>query len=308
MESNVEKAVITIGLPVYNGEKTIKNTLNSILEQTFTDYQVIISDNNSTDNTAKICQEYSKKNSRITYFRQNENIGILNNFNYVLNYANSEYFVWLAADDWWEPTFLEKNISVLNSNKIFVGSISRVEYFGEKKDHYLVGNEVSSDKFRQKMKIRSYTDYPINPSYEERMKFYLIFGNNENVYAVFRTEKLKKSYLRKEMAQMDGAILLKVLKFGDINIIDKVLMHRSSMGMSLSFDLAYRLNQVNGHGLIGKIFPYLPFTFWCTRELGIKILIKNLEYFIRLNIHIEKYLLRYWIDIAKKNLGKFIAK
>ena len=113
MNSNIEKPVVTIGLPVYNGERTIKKSLNSIIEQTFNDFQVIISDNNSTDNTGRICQEYSKNYPKITFFQQNENIGPLNNFKFVLDSASSEYFVWLSADDVWEPTFLEKNINIL---------------------------------------------------------------------------------------------------------------------------------------------------------------------------------------------------
>jgi len=120
---------ICIGLAVYNGEKTIKKTLNSILEQTFTDFEVIISDNNSSDKTQKICQEHSNKYFNIKYFKQEKNIGGFNNFKFVLNSANSEYFVWLAADDWWEPTFLEKNVSALESNNNFVGSISKINYY-----------------------------------------------------------------------------------------------------------------------------------------------------------------------------------
>ena len=105
--------MISIGLPVYNGEKFLKKKLDSLLSQTFTNFEIIISDNASIDSTESICQTYLKKDSRIKYYRQEKNLGVIANYNFVLEKATNEYFVWTAVDDMMEPQFLEKMIQEL---------------------------------------------------------------------------------------------------------------------------------------------------------------------------------------------------
>ena len=99
---------ISIGMPVYNGAKFIREALNSLLGQTFTDFELIISDNASTDETETICREYAAKDVRIKYVRQVENLGAVANFKYVLDFATGEYFMWAAADDVWDQKWIEK--------------------------------------------------------------------------------------------------------------------------------------------------------------------------------------------------------
>ena len=90
--SESKNPVISIGMPVYNGEKFLRNKIESLLNQTFQDFELIISDNGSTDLTYKICNEYTKKDKRIIYFQQKKNIGGWNNFLFVLEKAKNEYF------------------------------------------------------------------------------------------------------------------------------------------------------------------------------------------------------------------------
>lgn len=90
---------ISIGLPVYNGERFLKETLNSVLNQTYQNFELIISDNASTDLTQKICREYKAKDNRVRYIRQKINKGGINNFKNVLDAAKGKYFMWIAADD-----------------------------------------------------------------------------------------------------------------------------------------------------------------------------------------------------------------
>jgi glycosyltransferase involved in cell wall biosynthesis len=86
-------------MPVYNGEKYIREALDSLLDQTFTEFELIISDNASTDSTAAICAYYTARDLRIRYIRQNKNLGALGNFLAVVNEARGEYFMWAAHDD-----------------------------------------------------------------------------------------------------------------------------------------------------------------------------------------------------------------
>jgi len=107
-----ENPKISIGMPVYNGAKYIREALDSLLGQTFTDFELIISDNASTDNTEAICREYAAKDERIRYIRQPHNLGASANFKFVLDEAQGEYFMWAAADDVWDKNWIEKLLPV----------------------------------------------------------------------------------------------------------------------------------------------------------------------------------------------------
>jgi len=111
-----KKPLVSIGMPVYNGAKFIREALDSLLAQTFTDFELIISDNASTDETEAICREYAAKDARIRYIRQPENRGALANFQFVLDEAVGEYFMWAAADDRRHPSALERMIEVFEQN------------------------------------------------------------------------------------------------------------------------------------------------------------------------------------------------
>ena len=123
----MKKSLVTIGIPVYNGELLMKKCIESVLSQTYENFELIISDNASTDSTPDICKEFLKKDNRITFVRQNENMGQNWNFNFPLEKANGEYFVWLVADAIISPEFIEKNIAVLESQDNAVGCISKIK-------------------------------------------------------------------------------------------------------------------------------------------------------------------------------------
>ncbi len=107
---------LVIGMPVYNGEKHIAETVESILGQSFGDFKLLISDNASTDKTGDICKEYAAKDSRVIYVRQPKNLGMAPNFNYVFQPGDSSYFKWAAHDDILKPTYLEHCIEKLDAN------------------------------------------------------------------------------------------------------------------------------------------------------------------------------------------------
>jgi glycosyltransferase involved in cell wall biosynthesis len=119
---------LSIGLPVHNGEKYLEQVLKCILDQTFIDYELIISDNGSTDMTEAICRDFESKDNRIQYFRSSENRGASWNFNRVVHKAKGEYFKWLADDDLYTPNFLSECIDALkaNSNIVLAYSWSKV--------------------------------------------------------------------------------------------------------------------------------------------------------------------------------------
>ena len=114
--ATVKVPQVSIGMPVYNGEKFIHEALDSLLAQTFTDFELILSDNASTDKTGEICQEYAAKDARIRYVRQVENFGAAENFKFVLDESVGEYFMWAAHDDRRHCTALERMMEVFSEN------------------------------------------------------------------------------------------------------------------------------------------------------------------------------------------------
>jgi glycosyltransferase involved in cell wall biosynthesis len=106
-ESSRQLPKVTIGLPVFNGERYLREAMDSLLGQSFRDFELIISDNASTDSTAEIIEEYQAIDSRITYIRQPENIGASANFLFVLRQAETKLFMWASHDDIWAENWLE---------------------------------------------------------------------------------------------------------------------------------------------------------------------------------------------------------
>ena len=117
---------IQLGLPVYNGEEHLELALKSILGQTYSDFELLICDNASTDCTQMICQDYARLDPRIRYFRNPENLGLVRNFNRVFSLSNSDYFGFVSHDDDRDPTFLEKCAAVLDSDPTIVLAMSLV--------------------------------------------------------------------------------------------------------------------------------------------------------------------------------------
>ena len=104
---------ITIGLPVLNGQEYLQEAVESILCQTFEDFELIISDNASTDGTREICEEFAKHDRRVTYKSNDENLGARLNYNKVFSLARSEYFKWAAHDDKLDPCFIERCLQAM---------------------------------------------------------------------------------------------------------------------------------------------------------------------------------------------------
>lgn len=108
---------VSIGLPVYNGEKYLATAIDSILAQSFGDFRLIISDNASTDRTEEICRDYAGRDDRIEYIRQPQNLGAAPNFNLLVGRdTSSPYFKWAAHDDVLDPGYLEACVAALEEN------------------------------------------------------------------------------------------------------------------------------------------------------------------------------------------------
>lgn len=294
----VEK--ITIGLPVFNGEKFIQKKIESLLSQTFTNFKLIISDNASTDSTSRICKEFESKDNRIQYFRQKETIDPILNFYYILEKTNSEFFLWTAVDDVLHPEFLEKNLEMLEKNEKYVCSISKMRLFGPMTEY--MKSENSNITFRSKLfkkiykKIGYQNTFSVSGNYENRIKEYIKnLRHNQVLYSLYRTNQIKESFVKDSFLGNDAAITFNLLKYGEIHVIDEILMEVFDGGMSRS-GMIHAASSMN-KGKLGIVFPFWTFTKWCIKNLGKRIFLNNIGFFIRINLIAQ---ISLFIDILRR--------
>ena len=123
----INKTLVSVIIPCYNCEKTIKNTISSVLNQTYIDYEIIIIDDLSRDNTEKICREITKSYSNVEYFKLDKNSGGPSYpSNFGVSKANGEYIAFLDHDDIWLPTKLEKQINLTRRDNLDMVSCNTI--------------------------------------------------------------------------------------------------------------------------------------------------------------------------------------
>jgi glycosyltransferase involved in cell wall biosynthesis len=174
---------VSIALPVYNGENYLQEALDSLLSQSYENFELIIGDNASTDATKKICEVYAEKDKRIRYFRHDTNIGAAANYNYVFELARGEYFKWAAHDDVCSPDYLQSCVEKLESDLSVV--LCCPKEIAIDKDGEIIENYM--DKYRPLKHLSSTSTY---------QRFYDLSCLNHGCFMVFgltRTATLKQT-------------------------------------------------------------------------------------------------------------------
>lgn len=271
---------ISIGLPIYNEEKFIENKLKNILQQTEQNFEVIISDNASTDKTQQICEKFAKEDNRIIYFRQPKNFGVILNFKYVLDKANAEYFVWTSGDDLWGNEFLEQTSKQLDENKNLVGCMSKLYLYD--KINNVNYNEIKVIQISDKHYRKSFNVETLSGTYEN--KVYRLLHNPSYalyVHSLFRIQILRECSKHSFSLSWDRALIFNILKYGDLLTLNKFLYARYTKGISnVGIIDQYRIDSIT---LSELFFPYGDLLKWYLKNLNNKLIIKNLDIFIKLS-------------------------
>lgn len=140
--------LVSIGVPVYNGGGYLEASLRSLLDQTHTHLELVISDNASTDGSSAVCERLAAQDARIVYVRQAENIGGVGNHNEVRRLSRGKYFMWGSSDDLWQPTYVERCVEVLEARPdvALVYSVNaRIDEHGQRLDDIPAGPSLDSD-------------------------------------------------------------------------------------------------------------------------------------------------------------------
>lgn len=125
---------LSIGIPVFNGQEFLPELLDSLLAQTFRDFEILICDNASSDRTPQICCEYERHDSRIHYIRNERNLGANPNYNRVFELSTAPLFKWAAHDDLYHEAYLDACVRLLEENPDIILAHSGTAFIDEKSE------------------------------------------------------------------------------------------------------------------------------------------------------------------------------
>ncbi len=126
--------LVSILIPVFNTEKYIGLAIQSILNQTYTDFELVVVDDCSSDKTYEICAKYASTDKRIKLYRNEKNLGMMQNWNHGLSLCHGEYWGKLDADDYWAPTMIEESLFILRANPetgLFTSKYLCIDKYGD---------------------------------------------------------------------------------------------------------------------------------------------------------------------------------
>ncbi|MEM8706534.1 MAG: glycosyltransferase family 2 protein [Actinomycetota bacterium] len=204
-------ARVSIGVPVYNGENYIEEALTSLLAQTFTDFEVVVTDNASTDRTVEIVERFAAEDDRVKLHRSDKNIGAAPNFNRCLELSTSEWFRWHAHDDTCEPDYLESVMALIDADSALVGAHSGMDFIDE------------NSEWTKSYDIEiSYGD---TDPLERLRSVVLDWHLCGHIFGVFRRDLLIKHGGLGGYGHSDGVLLERVVLEGPVGTADGILWH-----------------------------------------------------------------------------------
>jgi glycosyltransferase involved in cell wall biosynthesis len=235
------KPCVSIGLAVYNGEKYLKQAIDSILAQTFTDFELIISDNASTDRTQEICKEYLAKDSRIRYYRNGENIGGANNENRTFTLSRGEYFRWAADDDMCAPELIAKCVEILAQNPSVVLCYSMITEINENGDFIRTISQSKGTSAKPHERFRDLAERD---------------HNCEATYGLVRADVLRKTRLQKNYTDSDRTLLCELSLYGQFFEIQEPLFYKRYHAQNMYVNMRSRMAWFNPALKSKIVFPY----------------------------------------------------
>jgi len=208
---------VTVGMPVYNGEKHIESALQSIRAQTFDNFELLISDNASTDRTEEICRDHAASDDRIRYVRHPENVGASGNFNHVLERARAPYFRWACDDDVLMPTNLERCVEVLDAFPETVLVAPRTTVIDA------AGDPVEDHSWLRRLDLRSSRP---NRRLAEFLTVYRWHGCASQLFGLTRTDALRETGGLADYPSCDYVLLAEMTLRGAFREVDEVLFQK----------------------------------------------------------------------------------
>ena len=234
---------VSIGLPVYNAERYLRESLDSLLAQTFCDFEVVVCDNASEDATAAIAEDYARRDPRVRVHRADRNHGLAWNWNRAFVLASGRYFKWAAADDVHLPRYLERTLAEFQMRPDAVLVHSRTV---EVDENGVAGPEVIKD-------VRTDGGDVAARFHELTRKGWPCV----DVFGLVRADVLARTGLHGRYPRSDRALLAELGLHGRLVRVPEVLFHRREFAgrLSRSHDLTARYAVFTGEPVPRRVWP-----------------------------------------------------
>jgi glycosyltransferase involved in cell wall biosynthesis len=224
---------VSVGLPVFNGEQYVAEAIESILGQSFEDFELLIQDNASTDDTEEICRAFAQKDPRVQYVRNQSNVGAIPNFNLVFKRARGRYFKWAAHDDICAPDFLRLCVEVLEKEPEVVLCCGQARLINDD------GSPVAYDpaarcyvtKYGQPVGVIDPLNRAEGPRAAKRFWDVLVRTMRTfEIFGVIRSDVLRRTGLHAPYYGSDKVLLAELSLHGPFRLLPEVLLYRRCHG------------------------------------------------------------------------------
>ena len=202
---------LTIGLPCYNGEQYLAEALDALLGQSYEDFELIISDNASTDSTADICRKYEKQDSRVRHLRQPQNLGLAPNHNVLVHEARGELFKWASDDDLYARDLIKVCVDALDAHPEIVLAHSWTAIINDA---------------REVTRAVPYPHATGSPSAPERFRSLLFGAGGDDDGGIIRTSVLRRTPLNGSYYRADRTLVCEIALHGAFHHIPEWLYFR----------------------------------------------------------------------------------
>lgn len=201
--------LVSIGIPVFNGKADIEKAISNLLEQTYTNFEIVISDNGSTDGTYEIIHRLSRINSRIRIFRSELNRGSIWNFNKVFEESVGKYFMWAAHDDTHDPSFVAECVYAMEADSSVVLCVTQTQMKLQGSERVIWTSTMQSFFGKDSLHER----------YRETIRNFPAVG----MYGLYRRESLGKTSLLPKVIGGDLLMIQELSMFGKFIEVPKIL-------------------------------------------------------------------------------------
>ena len=240
--------LVSIGVPVFNGREKIEKALYSLLNQTYRNIEVLVSDNASTDDTRGICERICSEDARVSYVGQPVDLGPTANFNAVLDLARGDYFMWLGHDDWLSERYLEVCVETLEDDPEVSLVCGRTVYYQDgEASHGGVVMQLPQESPRERVAA-----------------YYSLVSENGTFYGLMRREQLMKAKMSNVMGG-DWLVVAAMAFLGKVVTVPAISVNRALGGSTVSYT---KIAKTLGVSKIQAVFPHAVIGLSAFKEIA----------------------------------------
>ena len=288
--------LVSIGMPVYNGKLFLCQALDSLLAQDYVNFELIISDNASTDGTQEICKEYVERDNRVRYYRNKVNMGATWNGNRVFELSTGKYFMWGSHDDYWDSKYINTCLQTLKTSKniVLAGTICR---------------SIDSDTNQLRFVDKGFSTIGLNPS-QRFIRYKSIIHSGSHIggifYGLYKKDVLSKTMPVRKVIAADHLLLAELSLMGEFITVQKPMFFKRWGGASSSIKKIAAVIGINNRLLVTA--PYLFREYFLQRIIFKCYNLSNLQKVKLAMWSFYNYLLVNVIKMTFMKYGSYIKR